>query len=72
MKRITFILFIGNLLKVFSPSPQATEVLTRQKVVLSLENKEKRVLIVVEKKMHRQTTKERNTKMMLDIKIEQK
>ena len=59
-------------MKVFSPSPQATEVLTRQKVVLSLENKEKRVLIVVEKKMHRQTTKERNTKMMLDIKIEQK
>ena len=59
-------------MKVYSPSPQATEVLTRQKVVFSLENEKKRVLIVEEKKKHRQTTKERNTKMMLDIKIEQK
>lgn len=59
-------------MKAFSPSPQATEVLARQKVVFSLENKRKGVLIVAEKKMHRQTTKERNTKMMLDIKIEQK
>lgn len=59
-------------MKAFSPSPLATEVLTRQKVVFLLKNKRKRVLIVAEKKMHRQTTKERNTKMMLDIKIEQK
>ena len=40
MLRITSILLIGNLLKVSSPSPQATEVLTRQKVVFSLENKD--------------------------------
>ena len=29
-------------MKVYSPSPQATEVLTRQKVVFSLENKDEK------------------------------
>ena len=39
MRRITFILTNGKSFESFSPSPQATEVLTRQKVVFSLENK---------------------------------
>lgn len=42
VRRIALILFIGNLLKVFSPSPQATEILNKTKSgALIREQKEK-------------------------------